>query len=102
MSIENEPQGVIGTSLIVFLLGVAVGATAAILYAPAAGTDTRAQLVEKAEKLKDKASQVSERAAELRDRLAVHARAEGAAVEPVAEPVAAPAAEPAAEAAAEA
>jgi gas vesicle protein len=79
MSVENEPQGAIGTSLIVFLLGVAVGATAAILYAPAAGTETRAQLAEKAEKLKDKASQVSERAVEWKDRLASRAKADGTA-----------------------
>jgi gas vesicle protein len=85
MSVENEPQGALGTSLLVFLLGVAVGATAAILYAPAAGTETRAQLAEKAEKIKDKASQVSERAVEWKDRIAARVKVDGAADQAVAE-----------------
>src|SRR5436190_1856107 len=54
MSDSREENGSIGTSLITFLLGVAVGATVAILYAPAAGTETRQQIAEKAGQLKDK------------------------------------------------
>ena len=58
MSDSREENGSIGTSLITFLLGVAVGATVAILYAPAAGTETRAQIAEKAGQLKDKAGEL--------------------------------------------
>jgi len=68
----QEPQGSIGNTLLIFLLGVAVGATVAILYAPAAGSETRAQIAEKAGQLKDKASQLSsqvaEKASEWKDR----------------------------------
>src|SRR5437870_5267669 len=70
----NDENSTIGTSLLTFLLGVAVGATVAILYAPAAGEDTRRNLAEKAGQIKDKASelkdQVAERAVEWKDRAA--------------------------------
>jgi gas vesicle protein len=83
MSEIREEGSSIGTSLVVYLLGVAVGATVAILYAPAAGTETRAQLADKAGQLKDKAvelkgqvvekageikTQVSQKATELREK----------------------------------
>lgn len=72
MSESREEGSAIGISLITFLLGVAVGATVAILYAPASGTETRAQIADKAGQLKDKAtelkSQVAEKAAGLKER----------------------------------
>lgn len=69
---EQEQQGTIGSSLLVFLLGVAVGATVAILYAPAPGTQTRAQIAERSGQFRDRATEIShkaaERAAEIRER----------------------------------
>jgi len=73
---EQEQQGTIGSSLLVFLLGVAVGATVAILYAPAPGNETRAQIAERSGQLKDRATEMThkaaERAAELRERFGGH------------------------------
>ena len=69
MHVESEPQGATGASLLVFLLGVAVGATAAVMYAPASGAETRAQLADKAEKLKGKAGEITERAVEWKDKV---------------------------------
>ena len=54
----------LGTSLIVFLLGAAVGATVAILYAPMSGTETRAQIADKASTLKDKATELKDQVVE--------------------------------------
>lgn len=63
-----------GTALAIFCLGAAVGATAAILFAPAAGTETRAQIAEAAGGIKDKAgdltNHVVERASQWRDKAA--------------------------------
>jgi gas vesicle protein len=55
MADHNENQGSYGANLLVFLLGAAVGATVAILYAPMTGAETRAQIAEKAGDLKEKA-----------------------------------------------
>jgi gas vesicle protein len=70
----DDDSGSIGTSLVVFLLGVAVGAAVAILYAPMAGRETRAHLAESATKVKDRATelghQVVEKASELREKVA--------------------------------
>ena len=63
---NREEDSTIGTSLIAFLLGCAVGATVAILYAPAAGSETRAQIAEKAGEIKD---QVAEKAEHLREQV---------------------------------
>jgi gas vesicle protein len=60
----DREEGAIATSLMTFLLGVAVGAAVAILYAPQAGTETRAQIAEKAGQLKDKAAELKETVAE--------------------------------------
>ncbi len=74
MSETREENGSIGTSLVIFLLGVAVGATVAILYAPAAGAETRAQIADKAGQLKEKAvelkGQVVEKASEIKTQVA--------------------------------
>ena len=74
MAEQNEEQGGLGTSLMIFLLGMAVGATVAILYAPASGNETRAQIADKATELKDKAAdtagQIREKATELKAQVA--------------------------------
>ena len=74
MSDSEDTTGSIATSLMTFLLGVAVGATVAILYAPASGTETRAQIADKAHQLKDKATelkdQVATRATEWKEKAA--------------------------------
>src|SRR5579862_551630 len=53
---RNDDQGSMGSTLMVFLLGAAVGATCAILFAPMSGAETRQQIADKASDLKDKAS----------------------------------------------
>lgn len=71
---DRDDQGGIGTSLLIFLLGAAVGATVAVLYAPQAGSETRAQIADQAAKARDKAAelsqQVSEKATELSHQVA--------------------------------
>jgi len=79
MAYKRDNEGSYGSTLIVFLLGIAVGATAAILYAPSAGQDTRAQLAEKAGEIKGKAGdlkdQVVEKAGQVKE--AAVAKAKG-------------------------
>lgn len=70
MDDTHDSSGSMGHTLLVFLLGVAVGAAVAILYAPASGTETRAQIAEKAEHLKEKASQLKDRASHLTSQVA--------------------------------
>lgn len=60
MADHNENTGSYSSTLMVFLLGAAVGATVAILYAPMSGSETRAQIAEKAGTLKDKASELKD------------------------------------------
>lgn len=73
---SDDPSCTIGASLVVFLLGVAVGASVAILYAPSAGSDTRARLNDTASRLRERAAdlghEVAEKARGLRDRAAAH------------------------------
>jgi len=75
---DQTEQGSIGTTLVVFLLGVAVGATVAILYAPAAGAETRASIAERASTLKEKAEevghQVADKASALKEKLSTLGR----------------------------
>jgi len=58
----------------VFLLGVAVGVTVAVLYAPMPGKETRAKVAESAGKIKERAAEiaheVSEKAKDIRAHLA--------------------------------
>ncbi len=79
MSNEDECSS-IGTSLVVFLLGVAVGAAVAILYAPTAGRETRAHLAETASRAKERASEIShqvvEKAEAIRDKVAARVHPE--------------------------
>jgi gas vesicle protein len=78
MSDERDQNSAIGTNLVVFLLGVAVGATVAVLYAPAAGSDTRHNIADKASQLKDKANelghQVADRAGEWKEKVSTKMR----------------------------
>lgn len=47
-----------GSNLVYFMLGAAVGAAVALLYAPREGTETRRILGEKAEEVKGKATEI--------------------------------------------
>src|SRR5690349_20085675 len=53
-----------GFGLVMFLLGAAVGAGIALLYAPQEGKATRRELGEKATAVRDKASEVAQTAKE--------------------------------------
>ena len=74
MTDMRDDSSSIGMSLLTFLLGAAVGAAVAILYAPQTGVETRQQIAEKAGQLKDKASdikdQVVDKASQWKDRAA--------------------------------
>ena len=59
---ESQPGA--GRSLMIFCLGMAVGACCALLYAPASGEEIRGQLVEKAGEFKDKAVEFKDKAME--------------------------------------
>jgi gas vesicle protein len=50
-----------GTILLAFLLGAVSGAAVALLYAPAAGRDTREYLGEKAREGRDRAAEVADK-----------------------------------------
>jgi gas vesicle protein len=69
MNQDAESNNALNVGL-VFLLGVALGATIGLLFAPKSGTETRAMLAEKAleakEKAKEAAEKVREKAAMLR------------------------------------
>ena len=53
-----------GNSLIAFLLGAAVGAGVALLYAPMSGSETRAHITDKANQAKDTAEEWKDRASD--------------------------------------
>lgn len=53
-----------GSNLVFFLLGAAVGAAVALLYAPQEGQATRRIISERAGEVKDKASEVSHQVAQ--------------------------------------
>ena len=50
-----------GTVLVAFLVGAVAGAAVALLYAPAAGKETRELLSEKARESRDKATAMAEK-----------------------------------------
>jgi len=50
-------QGSAAKSLMVFICGAAIGASAMLLYAPASGSETRARIADKATELKDRAGE---------------------------------------------
>lgn len=63
-----------GSNLVCFLLGAAVGAGVALLYAPREGAETRRALGEKATEVKDKANELSVTARERWDGLSAKAQ----------------------------
>lgn len=63
-----------GSNLVFFLLGAAVGAGVALLYAPQEGAETRRTLGEKANEVKDKAAEMSHTARERWDGLSAKAQ----------------------------
>ena len=61
---HEHTNGSVGTPVMCFLLGAAVGATVALLTAPATGSEMRYKLKEKASQVKDKAYELKDLAAE--------------------------------------
>jgi gas vesicle protein len=59
-----EKQTDTGNALLMFLLGAATGATCALLFAPASGTDTRRYLGERARDARSNASAAAAKARE--------------------------------------
>jgi gas vesicle protein len=57
---NDEGRATMGSNLVFFLVGAAVGAAVAILYAPMSGEETRGQIVEKAGELKGKATEIKD------------------------------------------
>lgn len=54
----------VGTSLVFFMLGAAVGATVALLYAPQDGESTRKYIGDRAVEAKDKAADITMKTAD--------------------------------------
>lgn len=61
---DDDRSLISGTNVLCFFLGAAVGAAVAILYAPAAGSETREQIATKASEIKDKAVEMKDQAVE--------------------------------------
>ena len=60
--LQASGQGGIGPPLLAFLVGAGIGATVAIMYAPASGADTRARIADKGIEAKDKAVEYMDQA----------------------------------------
>ena len=71
MSHQNQGNGG-GTVLLAFIAGAAVGAAVALLFAPAAGTETRAYVNRRAREARDRASEAAEQGRELYNRQREH------------------------------
>ena len=67
MSHQNEGIGS-ATVLLAFVAGAAVGAAVALLFAPAAGTETRAYVNRRAREARDRATQAAEQGREIFNR----------------------------------
>ena len=67
MSHQNQGSGS-GTVLLAFVAGAAVGAAVALLFAPAAGTETRAYVNRRAREARDRAAQAAEHGREVFNR----------------------------------
>ena len=63
-----------GSNLVFFLLGAAVGAAVALLYAPQEGAETRRIIGEKADEMKGKATELSHTARERWDSMSAKAQ----------------------------
>lgn len=71
MSHQNQGNGG-GTVLLAFITGAAVGAAVALLFAPAAGTETRAYVNRRAREARDRASEAAEQGREMFNRQREH------------------------------
>ena len=67
MSQQNQGIGS-GTALLAFVAGAAVGAAVALLFAPAAGNETRAYVNRRAREARDRATQAAEQGREIFNR----------------------------------
>jgi gas vesicle protein len=66
---SHHNQGIGGGSvLLAFIAGAAVGAAVALLFAPAAGTETRAYVNRRAREARDRAAEAAERGREIFNR----------------------------------
>ena len=66
---SNENHGVsAATILLTFLAGAAVGAAVALLFAPAAGSETRAYVNRRAREARERAAQAAEQGREMFNR----------------------------------
>lgn len=75
-AISEQTSINIRNSLSAFLFGAAVGAVAAILYAPASGEEMRSQIEDKANLLKDKAREWKDHAVDTSDKWAAAAKSQ--------------------------
>jgi len=71
MSHQNQGVGG-GTVLLAFIAGAAVGAAVALLFAPAAGTETRAYVNRRAREARDRAAEAAEQGREIFNRQREH------------------------------
>lgn len=71
MTHQNQGAGG-GTVLLAFIAGAAVGAAVALLFAPAAGTETRAYVNRRAREARDRAAQAAEQGREMFNRQRDH------------------------------
>jgi gas vesicle protein len=71
MAQQNQGIGS-GTVLLAFVAGAAVGAAAALLLAPASGTETRAYVNRRAREARDRATQAAEHGREIFNRQREH------------------------------
>ena len=66
---RDHSQGIGGgTVLVAFIAGAAVGAAVALLFAPAAGTETRAYVNRRAREARDRAAQAAEQGRDMLNR----------------------------------
>ena len=71
MSHQNQGIGG-GTVLLAFIAGAAVGAAVALLFAPAAGSETRAYVNRRAREARDRAAEAAEQGREIINRQREH------------------------------
>ena len=71
MSHQNQGIGG-GTVLLAFIAGAAIGAAVALLFAPAAGSETRAYVNRRAREARDRAAEAAEQGREIFNRQREH------------------------------
>ena len=65
---SHQNQGIGSSILLAFVAGAAVGAAAALLFAPASGIETRAYVNRRAREARDRATQAAEQGREIFNR----------------------------------